>query len=89
MVSESHMAVDFEIVILLSVNSGPDAGITTPHNISESNQIILGREDCVDLVSFSDLVIVELLKIFAHSHGANSISWIETIEVVASGICGK
>ena len=89
LVSESHMTVDIEAVIFLSVDSGPDTGVTTPHNISESDQVILGGEDCVDLVAFSDLVIIEFLKIFAHSHGANGVAWIETIQVVASGIGGK
>jgi hypothetical protein len=61
LVSEGHMTVDIEAVIFLSVDSGPDTGVTTPHNISESDQVVLGGEDCVDLVAFSDLIIIELL----------------------------
>jgi hypothetical protein len=83
------VTVDFEAVILLSVHSGPDTRVPTPHNISEPDQIILGRVDRIYLVSFSDLIIVELLKILAHSHRANGIAGIETVEIVASSVSGK
>ena len=83
------MAVYFKAVVLLSVNSRPDAGVTTPNNISESDQIVLSREDCIDLVSLSYLIVVELLKIFAHSHWSNGIPWIEAVEGVAGRVCGE
>lgn len=89
LISECHMTVDFEAVVLLSVYSGPHTRVPTPHNITEPDQIILGRVDCIYLVSLSDLIIVELLKIFAHSHGADSIAGIETVEIVAGGVSGK
>jgi hypothetical protein len=89
LISESHVTVDFEAVVLLSVDSGPHTRVATPHNIPEPNQIILCRVYSIYLVALSDLVIIKLLKIFAHSHRADSIAGIETIEIVAGGIGGE
>ncbi len=86
LIPERHVTIDLKAVVLLSVNSRPDASVATPNDISETYQVILGREDSINLVTLFNLVIIELLEIFAHSHGADRVARIKTIQGVTSGV---
>ena len=79
------MARNVVIIVFIGVSSGPGTSVTTPHEVSKADQIILAREERIDIVSLLDLVVVELLQIPTHSHGSDGIPRIETIELVASG----
>ena len=73
------------IVVFIYVSSGPVTSVAPPYEISIANQIILAREERVNIVALLDLVVIQLLQITTHSHGSNGIARVETIELVAGG----
>jgi len=77
------MTWDVVIVVFIGVSSGPVTGVATPYEVSIANQIILAREERVNIVALLDLVVIQLLQIMTHSHGSNGIPRVETIELVA------
>lgn len=79
------MTRDVVVVVFICVSSGPVTGVAPPYEISVADQIILAREERINIVALLDLVVIELLQITTHSHGSNGIPRVETIELVAGG----
>lgn len=79
------MTWDVVIVVFICVSSGPVTGVAAPNKVSIADQIILPREERVNIVALLDLVVIELLQVTTHSNGSNGIPRVETIKLVAGG----
>jgi len=55
------MTRDIVIVVFIGVSCGPVTGVAAPNKVSIANQIILSREERVNIVALLDLVVIELL----------------------------
>lgn len=79
LISKPHVAWHVIIVVFVCVGSGPDTGVASPDEIFIADQIILAREQRINIVALFDLIIIKLLEISAHTHGSNGITRIEAI----------
>jgi len=85
LVSQLHVARDLEGVSLVGLNGGPDRGVLSVYNVTIADEVIAGREDGEDVVTFLDLVVVKVSQVLRKTLNTVHVSGVEAVELVASG----